>query len=198
LNVIISFIVVKLAASPSMQKSKNKIYLKTLEKDNEVLFCVTKRQKLLLWFVVLICCACSVFVTVMTLSMTTAELQQEFNSISAARIWQVFLLLFGNVLTAVLMWMSGRYVLSVEHLTDGSLKIVVWNMFCIQQTKFFSTDVWQKPVSFHEGKTNFAGVPSVNAPWLAIKPKGSKKMIIDLQGEFPLGIDTLLAIVEPT
>lgn len=198
MNVIISFIVVKLAALPSMQKSKNKIYLKTLEKENKVLFCVTKRQILLLWFVVLISCACSVFVTVMTLSMTTAELQQDFNSINAARIWQVFLILLGNLLTAVLMWMSGRYVLSIEHLTDGSLKIVVWNMFCIHQTKFFSTDVWQKPVSFHEGKTNFAGVPRVNAPWLAIKPKGSKKMIIDLQGEFPLGIDILLAIVEPT
>jgi len=170
--------------------------IKPIIKGEQLLFTVSLKQKLLLWFVVLISVATAVFTTVMVFSMTEESLHKEYNSMASARTWQIIMLILGNVFLAVMVWMSGRYVFSITKQDDAYLTVVVWHLLLFQRKKTIPLTAFKKTIEYHEGKANYPGVPNVHAPWIGMKPLGYKKMIIDLQGEFPHGVNTLVELID--
>lgn len=112
------------------------------------------------------------------------RLLAEFGSAGAARAWQVGMVLLASALFWPLCWLSGRYVLSVESSAGGRLRLRLWTLLGPR------TREWQQP--FAGGAAHDDGPDSqVAAPWAGYRTPEGRLLVVDGQGEFPQGEDTL-------
>lgn len=119
-----------------------------------------------------------------------AQLLHEFGSVTAVLSWKVIMLLFSSILFWPLLWLSGRYVTKVEHVAPQRLRVTVWTLTGAQENE------WQGAFSggeFHEGKLILPYAPIVDAPWTGYRSPDGKKLVVDMQGDFPFGEDALEA-----
>ena len=55
--------------------------------------------------------------------------------------------------------------------------------------------LWRGGPIAYEGRTDLPGGVSVDAPYISLSPVHGKPLIIDMQGEFPLGCDQFLEAI---
>jgi len=82
-----------------------------------------------------------------------------------------------------MLWLSDRYILKIERLTENEISIKTWSVFGFHQTKTYPKNILES-TKFHKGQANFYSTPTVNAPWIQLKTPRGKLLIMDIQGEF--------------
>lgn len=148
--------------------------------ENRTLY-VNKRSKTL-YAVSILTATLSVFVFYMIFSNLELFLQ-EFETNVHAIFWTTFMVIMGNIMFLCMLWMSGRYVVRVTQLPDEFVAIKTWSILGWNRTKIYPESVWKNSV-YQEGKANYHGVPSVNAPWLRLKTPSGKTLVVDLDADF--------------
>jgi hypothetical protein len=122
--------------------------------------------------------------------LTDEQLLKDFGSVNAGRIFQAGLLLIGTVFIWPMVWLSNKYVVEIKK-TDDFISIRTWTIFGLK-THTLETDGVNKNVTYHEGRSDFS---MTNAPYLSFRIT-DKKFIIDMQGAFPVGEDTLIDAID--
>lgn len=149
-----------------------------------------------LWFATLISVSCSIFTCYMVFTMSIENDLKDYSSLLTMRIWQVLFILLGNALTVSLCWLSNRYVLLIELTNEHQIKIKTWSIFRLSVTHLLDQSIFLNSWGTkNEGRTIIPGKPIVIAPWDGITLANGKKLLIDLQGDFPEGYDQYWALV---
>lgn len=120
----------------------------------------------------------------------------EFSSPQSALLWRFFFILMPTILMASMFWLSGKYVLMLELMPGKQIRISTWNILGGHQTRIWKPADFVPEAKMYEGQTEIIAKPKVNAPYLIFKSVDGKKLLLDLQGELPFGIQTLLKLVE--
>lgn len=94
-----------------------------------------------------------------------------------------FFLFAGNIMLLTMVWLSGRYVLLIKQINQNELLITTWSIIGFQKSIVEDVQLI-KSASFIRGDAYFSGVPKVNAPWLKLKTKENKILVVDMQGDF--------------
>jgi len=150
----------------------------------------------LLWFIWTIAIGLLVLVSWLASLVPEDEMIRSFGSVTNGRFFQAGLILIGSIFIWPMLWISSRYIVKVEINHEEHTVIQTWTVLGIK-TKTWPVEAWLKSHSdYHEGKFE-ADDREVNAPWRSVRPAGGKKMIIDMQGDFPQGEDALLEIIAP-
>ena len=148
-----------------------------------------------LHFVLLVCLLSSIFTTYLTVTISEEEILKHYSSTFTARVWQIIFFLLANILLAAILWLSNKYVLTLEVLPDKKVKIITWHFLKYKHTEIWNASDFAPTITYYDGITAIAESPRVNAPYLIIRSKRGKKRIFDLQGNFPNGslvIDALI------
>ena len=98
------------------------------------------------------------------------------------------MLLLSSIMFWPFLWLSGRYVTQVELAAPGQINVEVWTLFGPQRREWKSAF---NPGEFHEGHLYLPYTPEVHAPWTGYRTPEGKRLIVDEQGEFPLGREAL-------
>ncbi|WP_026752336.1 hypothetical protein [Sediminibacterium sp. C3] len=107
----------------------------------------------------------------------------EYSDLVYGYIAFAFFLVAGNAMLMAMVWLSGRYVLKIEHINPNELVITTWSITGFN--KSFTQDIQLlTDVKYIKGNARFSGVPSVNAPWLKLKTNENKTLVVDMQGDF--------------
>lgn len=137
-----------------------------------------------------------VAITLFLLSLMTEEqIIKDLGSIEAGWAFKAGLALFSGILFYAMLWISGRYVLTVERLGEN-VRIRFWTVL-LPRTCTWPVSAWQGGSEFHDGKLVLPGRPIVNAPWTGLHTPEGRKLILDDQGEYPHGEDALLTLLAP-
>lgn len=119
----------------------------------------------------------------------------EFSSPQSAFFWRFLFILIPAILMACMLWLSGKYVLMLELMPGKQVTISTWNILGGQQTRIWKAEDFAPEAKIYEGRTEIIAKPKVNAPYLIFKSLNGKKLLLDLQGEFPYGIGAVLKLV---
>lgn len=169
-------------------REENFVFGSSLRDGKEYLLFDTTERVPVLRFVSLLALACPVFLSFLVLRMTEESMISDLGSVAAGRMLQAGLIILSSVYLVVMLWLSGKYVLKMIRLGDGSIQIITWRiLFTDKKLIFNKTDF--SPAIYSRGK-----VILVRAPYYVTKA-GNRKLIIDEQGDFPLGEDTALEAI---
>jgi hypothetical protein len=116
--------------------------------------------------------------------LTDEQIMNDFGSITSGRIFQFALVFIGSVFIWPMLWMSNRYVISIES-RELKLFVTCWTILGNRTQPITQSD---NDLQYNNGKSDFS---TVNAPYLFLRIN-NRKVIIDLQGEFPHGEDALV------
>ena len=143
-----------------------------------------------LWLLLPVTLAPLIVTACLLTRVSDVQLLEEFGSVGAALAWKAGLILLSSILFWPLLWLSGRYVTQVEHVGRQRLRVTVWSLTGARETE------WKAAFSggeFHAGKLVLPYTPIVNAPWTGYRTPEGKKLVVDAQGDFPFGEETLEA-----
>jgi hypothetical protein len=90
---------------------------------------------------------------------------------------------FVNILLAIMLWLSFRYVLKIQQIDKETIEITTWSIVGYKKVYIERLDILQN-IKFHLGQSSFANAPSVNAPYYTLKTSKGKTLILDLKAEF--------------
>ncbi len=106
----------------------------------------------------------------------------EFRSLETAAGWTLFFMAAGSAMLSCMIWLSGRYVLSI--IQEGNcVRIKTWSILGLHKTKAYPVSILNA-CEFKTGKSNFLNSPVVIASWLKLKTPVGKTLVIDLDGKF--------------
>jgi hypothetical protein len=118
----------------------------------------------------------------------------EFSDPLHLTFFKVGMILLSGLLLYPILWLSGRYVLSIhkqEH--DEAIEVEIWSLLGNHNRYriHLENGTSEKNIQYHKGKLQLPLKPHVMAPWYAVRLKGHRKWVIDAQGDFPHGEDEL-------
>ncbi|WAC40131.1 hypothetical protein [Pedobacter sp. SL55] len=170
---------------------QNKLAKEIWHQKNTVLVYQSKRENAL-WFVSVISLVTSCIINYLV---CTGKISNtDFSSQLSYIFWMIAFIIAGNLLMIVLLWMHGKYLIMLSILPNQMIAVTSWSIWGKHQTKTYTKANFCGHVKSYDGKSNFYNIPSVNAPFVKIKTLQGKVFIVDLQGEFPQGMQTFLAI----
>lgn len=156
----------------------------------------TSDRTIVLWFLWILSLLVLLIVAGLASLLPPEEMIRSFGSIRVGRIFQTVLIVGGSVFIWPMLWLSSRYVIRVELLQANQFVIKTWTIFGIR-SKVWSLADWEKSTrKFHHGKFELDD-RKVNAPYTTVRAASGKKMIIDMQGDFPYGEDALMEVLAP-
>lgn len=120
----------------------------------------------------------------------------KFSSPRSALFWRFLFILVPSVLMYCMLWLSGKYVLMLELMPGKQVRISTWNILGGQHTRIWNVAEFVPEAKMYEGQTEIITKPKVNAPYLIFSSLKGKKLLLDLQGEFPYGIGGVLRLVD--
>lgn len=156
----------------------------------------TSGRTVLLWFLLLIAVSLLAIVTWLASLLPHEEMVRSFGSVAGGRIFQAGLVLISSIFVWPMVWISGRYIIRVEKRNESAVIIHMWTIFGVR-IKVWPIEAWSGSHSHYNHGQFEADDRKVDAPWRSVKPAGGKKMIIDMQGDFPYGEDALLEVLAP-
>ncbi|MEE1885420.1 hypothetical protein [Pedobacter flavus] len=106
-------------------------------------------------------------------------------------LWQFIFITFANSVLFSFFYLSGRYILKIKLLPSKIIEITTWGCLSNSIITFDAAELID--ATFIEGNLNLPSKPLVFAPYINLKFKNHKKLLLDMQGEFPHGY---LAIIE--
>lgn len=155
------------------------------EKGKDYLLFDATARVLILRFVSALSLICPAFLSILVLRMTKESMINDLGSIAAGRILQAGLILLSCVYFFLMLWFSGKYVLKIIRTGDGSLQLAVWRMLLPDKIYVLDKTDFSEPVSLR-GRTFM-----VQGSYYSTRVH-NKRLIIDRQGKFPMGEDTVL------
>lgn len=135
-------------------------------------------------------------VLIVTVYFTLTMSAEEFSSELSAGFWKGFFILIPTILFYCMLWLNGKYVLKLEVLPNKVIRISTWSVFKMKQRMLWKVEDFNNHAQFYEGRTEIIGKPQVYAPFLILRSRMGKKLLLDLQGQFPYGFRILMAILE--
>jgi hypothetical protein len=205
----------------------------TLSEQRKPAVLFRSRREPALWGVTLLALL-PVALAVLLLTLNAgAEDAAEFGDGIGVWLFRGSLALFSTTLFWPMVWLSGRYVLCAERLTDGRMSFTTWTLLehrdrlwpgpsssapaiwfegdCNGSGRMFQIRtllrtllqhlvgrrdrLWPGGPIAHEGRTHIPGRVWVDAPYLSLYPARGRRLIIDMQGEFPRGREALLEAI---
>lgn len=157
----------------------------------------TSGRTILLWFLMLIAILLLAVVAWLASLLPEEEMIRSFGSVTGGRFFQLGLILIGSIFIWPMLWTSGRYIVRVEKRNEVSVIIHTWTIVGVK-IKTWPLEAWANSHSHYNDGEFEADDRKVDAPWRSVKPAGGKKMIIDMQGDFPYGEDALLEVLAPS
>lgn len=137
-----------------------------------------------------------VAITVWLLSLMSPEQAlADLGSPAGAWAFRIGLTLGSGILFYAFFFLHGRYVLSVE-LQGDDVRIRFWTVLG-SRLRTWPVPAWGGRSLYHKGEFILPGRPVVQAPWIDITTPEGKKLMIDDQGDYPQGVEALLAVLTP-
>jgi hypothetical protein len=143
------------------------------------------KRTYLLWFIVALAVGLLALTGWLVSLLSDEQLLKDFGSIAKGRAFQAGLLTIGSVFIWPMLWLSARYVVEISRSPSG-VSISTWTLFGTR-TETVPKDMMTQALTYHTGTSDFS---TVDAPYLSLRIHG-RKIIIDMQGEFPQGEEAL-------
>lgn len=161
--------------------------------EHSVLIFSSKRTKML-WFVTVLSFFLSVSINITLLTMDIDKELMEYSSLLSFVAFQIFFVIAGNILLVVMIWMSGKYAISIIVNPGNNISVKCWGIFGYRIHTFSVNRIISS--TYFAGQSNFAGAPRVNAPWIRLKTDLGNLFIIDMQGEIHHGYEVFNAALK--
>lgn len=144
-----------------------------------------------LWFVTIVSLSLSIGVFFTVISSDYNNEIQDYSSELSFWFWNIVFILLSNTLIAAVFWISGKYILKLELISEDEIEVYIWRVIGNKKLTYKLLDIGE--VKYYEGRADYVDTPKVNAPWLKID-FGNKNYMLDLQGELPYGYTKTMEI----
>lgn len=142
----------------------------------------TSNRTTMLYSVSILTLSLSVFVFYMIFS-DLEGFFSEYSSSLSAFFWMCYMLITGNIMFFAMLWLSGRYVLKIEHSEERFVSVKTWSILGLHKTEKYPKSILDN-IKYYPGYTHIRGTPAANAPWFKLKTPKGKILVIDTQGHF--------------
>ena len=166
----------------AVKKLNQQISLTMKKKPNLPPVIYTNNHSLKLYMVSLLILSLSVFVFYMIFS-DLDDFYKEYSSKLSGTMWMIFMIVLGNAMFVCMLWLSGRYVLKIEHSEERFVSVKTWSILGLHKTEKYPKSILDN-IKYYPGYTHIRGTPAANAPWFKLKTPKGKILVIDTQGHF--------------
>ena len=109
----------------------------------------------------------------------------EFSSRNSGIAWAIFMITMSHGTLIAMLWLSGRYVLSITEsdTRNETIEVKTWSFIGFYRTRYYPKSILNNS-QYNPGTGFYGRGPVVNAPWYQLKTPKGKTLVVDGKGDF--------------